>query len=100
MSKTPDGPQKGPITVNANSPWGTGGSDGGKGSGSKGSGGKGTGGKSPWDTGRPPARPDRSSSNKPTGGQSQELDNVIRGLKDKFGGGNGGSGIVIVRVAV
>ena len=91
MSKTPDGPQKGPITVNANSPWGTGGSDGGKGSGSKGSGGKGTGGKSPWDTGRPPARPDRSSSNKPTGGQSQELDNVIRGLKDKFGGGNGGS---------
>lgn len=80
MSDIPNGPDKGPITDNANSPWGSGGSNG--------NGNKPGGGKNPWGQGRPPNKP-----NRPQGGQQNpDIDNVIRGLKDKFGGPKGGGG--------
>lgn len=72
---------------NGKSPWGSsGGSSGGNSGGSGGNnGGRGN---SPWGSGgngggqRPPRRPQ----------QPADLDNVIRGFKDRFGGGNGGRG--------
>jgi len=85
MSDDSGKPTKGGFRLYAQSPWGSGNGSGGKGSGGNG------GGKNPWGQGRPPQRPNRP--NRPQGGQSQELDNVIRGFKEKFGGGGpGGSG--------
>lgn len=84
---TPDNtgaPKKGGFSLNAQSPWGSGGGNGNGG------------GKNPWGQGgKPPQRPNRPNRPQSTN-PNQELDNVIRGFKEKFGGGgpggNGGGG--------
>ncbi len=60
----------------ANSPWGGGGNDGGKG-------------QSPWGQGSGPKTKPRPKSQSE---QQQEIDNVIRGFKERFGGGGKGGG--------